>query len=128
MDTEAILACIKSVSAAVVEQSHGMDGSAIVAVSAAVTALTQLMKWASAIPDKWGAVAVLVLSMLGVGFWAWSEGSFERAQSFNYFAGWVAVATSAAGIFGFTRAASGAVSSMHPPPVGGAGTNPTLKE
>ncbi len=128
MDTESIIACVKAVSAAVVEQSHGMDGAAIVAVSAAVTALTQLFKWASAIPDKYGAVAVLVLSLFGVVFWAWSEGSFERAQSFNYFAGWVAVATSAAGIFGFTRAASGAVSSMSPPPASGAGTSPTVKE
>lgn len=128
MDTEAIIACVKAVSAAVVEQSQGMDGSAIVAVSAAVTALTQLLKWASAVPDKYGAVAVMLLSIIGVAFWAWSEGSFDRAQSFNYFAGWVAVATSAAGIFGFTRAASGAVSSMKPPPEAGAGTSPTLKD
>lgn len=131
MDTEAIIACVKAVAAAattVAEQSRGMDGAAIVAVSAAVTALTQLLKWASAVPDKYGAVAVMGLSILGVGFWAWSEGSFERAQSFNYFAGWVAVATSAAGIFGFTRAASGAVSSMHPPPASGAGTEHTFKE
>jgi hypothetical protein len=131
LDLETVVACVKAVSATatqVVEKSHGMDGAAIVAVSAAVTALTQLFKWASAIPDKYGALAVMVLSMFGVGFWAWSEGNFERAQSFNYFAGWVAVATSAAGIFGFTRAASGAVSSMTPPPTGGAGTNPTFKE
>jgi hypothetical protein len=104
-----------------------MDGQAIVAVSAAVTALVQLGKWAG-IPDKWGAVAVLVLSLLGIAFWAWSHGTFVRENSFDHFAAWIAVATGAAGIFGFTRAASGAVSSMTPPPASGAGTSPTLKE
>ncbi len=128
MDTEAIIACVKAVAAAVPEMPHGMDGAAIVAVSTTVTALTQLLKWASAIPDKYGALAVMVLSVIGVAFWAWSEGSFDRAQSFNYFSGWIAVMTSAAGIFGFTRAASGAVSSMTPPPASGAGTSPTIKE
>lgn len=104
-----------------------MDGAAIIAVSAAVVALTQLFKWAG-IPDRWGAVAVLVLSLVGIGFWAWSEGRFERTQAFDYFAAWIAVATSAAGVFGFTRAASGAVSSMTPPPASGAGNSPTVKE
>ena len=104
-----------------------MDGAAIVAVSAAVVALVQLVKWAG-LPDKWGAAGVLVLALVGIVFWGWSEGTFERTQAFDYFAAWVAVATSAAGVFGFTRAASGAVSSMKPPPASGAGNSPTVKE
>jgi hypothetical protein len=102
-----------------------MDGAAIIAVSAAVVACVQLVKW-SGIPDKWGAAAVLLLSLLGVALWAWSKGTFERTLAFDYFAAWIAVATSAAGVFGFTRASSQAVSAMKSPPAGGAGTNPTV--
>lgn len=102
-----------------------MNAEAIVAVSAAVVALVQLVKWAG-LKDNYGPLAVLVLSLIGVAFWAWSVGDFTRATSFNYFSGWIATATSAAGVFGFTRATATAVSRMTPPPDGGAGTNSTL--
>jgi hypothetical protein len=103
-----------------------MDGEAIVAVSAAVVALTQLVKWGG-IPDKYGPFAVLGLSALGVLFWGWSEGVFERAKAFEYFAGWIAVATGAAGVYGFTRAAGSGVARMSPPPSTGAGNSPTVE-
>jgi hypothetical protein len=103
-----------------------MDGQAIITVSAAVVALTQLLKWA-VIPDRYGPLSVLVLGAIGVGFWAWSTGDLSRANSFLYFAGWIAVATSAAGVFGFTRAASEAVTKATGPPAG-AGASPTVKE
>ena len=104
-----------------------MDGQAIITVSAAVVALTQLMKWGF-IPDKWGPVAVLALSAIGVAFWGWSQGDFSRTNAFMYFAGFIAVATSAAGVFGFTRAAASAVTSATPPPASGAGGSRTIKE
>lgn len=104
-----------------------MEGEAILTVSAAVVACTQLAKWSNMIADRWGALAVLVLSALGVALWGYSVGTFERTQAFAYFGGWIAVATSAAGVFGFTRAGSAAVSSMTQPPAGGAGTQPTVK-
>lgn len=85
-----------------------MDGQAITSVSAAVVALVQLTKW-SGLPDKAGPLAVLALSAFGVALWAFTQGQFEQRQVFDYFAGWIAVATSAAGIFGFTRAAANAV-------------------
>src|SRR5688572_19603920 len=103
-----------------------MDGEAIISISAAVVALTQLVKW-TGIPDKLGPIAVMVLSLIGVAMWAWSVGTFEQTQAFEYFAGWIAVTTSAAGIFGFTRAGGEAVSRMTPPPSSGAGSSPTLK-
>lgn len=80
-----------------------MDGQAIMTVSAAVVALVQLAKWAG-LHDSKGPLGVLVLSLLGVAFWAWSSNDFTRASGFAYFAGWIAVMTSAAGVFGFTRA------------------------
>jgi O-antigen/teichoic acid export membrane protein len=104
-----------------------MDGEAILAVSAAVVALTQLMKLGG-VPDKYGPLAVLGLAVLGVVFWGYSVGNFERARAFEYFAGWIAVATSAAGVFGFTRATTSAVTAAKAPPAGGAGSSPTLKE
>jgi hypothetical protein len=102
-----------------------MDGGAIITVSAAVVGLVQLVKWMG-IPDKWGPLAVMLWSLVGVVLWGWSEGTFERTLAFQYFAAWIAVSTSAAGVFGFTRASSQAVSSMKSPPIGGAGQNPTV--
>jgi hypothetical protein len=101
-----------------------VDGEAIMIVSAAVVALTQLLKWAL-IPDRYGPIAVLGLAAFGVALWGWSVGDFERTKTFEYFAGWIAVATSAAGIFGFTRAAAEGVMRAMPPPGGSAGGSPT---
>ncbi len=104
-----------------------MDAEAIVSVSAAVVAITQLLKWAL-IPDRYGPMAVLGLAALGVGLWGWSVGHFERALAFQYFAGWIAVATSSAGVFGFTRAAAEGVIRAMPPPGGSAGGSATTTE
>ena len=100
-----------------------MDGQAILTVSGAVVALTQLAKWGF-VKDKHGPIAVMLLSLIGVAFWAWTTGNFGRTTSFGYFAGWIAVATSAAGIFGFTRATSEAITKTSSPP-SGAGGSPT---
>lgn len=88
-----------------------MNAEAIVSVSAAVVALVQLAKWGF-VPDRFGPLAVLTLSLLGVAFWGWSQGDFTRASAFGYFAGWIAVATSAAGVFGFSRASSDTLTRM----------------
>lgn len=101
-----------------------MDAQAIITVSAAVVALTQLFKWGF-VPDRYGPISVVMLSLVGVAFWAWSSGDFSRANSFGYFAGWIAIATSAAGVFGFTRAGSEAITKTSPGPPAGAGGNPT---
>lgn len=101
-----------------------MDATAVATVSAAVVALTQFAKW-SGIDDKHGPLVVLGLALVGVTFWGWSVGDFERTKAFGYFAGWVTVATSAAGTFGFTRAAREAVTKTSTPPPG-AGASPTL--
>lgn len=103
-----------------------MDGQAILTVSAAVVALVQLCKWSNAIPDRYGPLAVLALSLIGVMFWGWSTGTFARTAAFGYFSGWIAVATSAAGVFGFTRAGGEQLTRMTPPP-GGAGNSATIK-
>jgi len=105
-----------------------MDAQAIITVSAAVVALTQLFKWGF-IPDRYGPISVVVLSAVGVAFWAWSSGDFSRASSFAYFAGWIAIATSAAGVFGFTRAGSEAITKTggQPPGAGASATTTDMK-
>ena len=103
-----------------------MNGEAIISISAAVVALVQLVKWAG-VKDNYGPFAVLLLSLFGVIFWGWSVGTVTRAEAFSYFAGWIAVSTSAAGVFGFTRASGEAVSRMTSPPSGSAGASPTIK-
>lgn len=102
-----------------------MNGEAIISVSAAVVALTQIVKWAG-LPDRWGPIVVMALAAIGVGVWGYSQGGIMRADVFTYFAGWIAVATSASGVFGFTRATASAVTSAKPPPVSGAGSERTV--
>lgn len=102
-----------------------MTGQDIITVSAAVVALVQLIKWGG-LPDKAGPLVVLVLAALGVAIWVYSQDAYQRSALFDLFAGWIAVSTSAAGVFGFTRAASTAVTAMKAPPPGAA-QNPTVK-
>jgi hypothetical protein len=80
-----------------------MSAEAIITVSAAVVALVQVIKWALG-RDGWGPAIVLLVSLLGVAVWAVSQGEAAWASAWSYFAGWVAVTTSAAGVYGFTRA------------------------
>lgn len=99
-----------------------MDAQAILSVSAAVVALTQLVKWMG-LPDQRAPFSVLGLSLLGIVFWGFSTSeAFNRNQLFPYFAGWIAVATSAAGVFGFTRSSPSALAATKEPPPG-AGAN-----
>lgn len=88
-----------------------MDGQAILTVSAAVVALVQLVKWAG-LSESRGPLGVLLCSLVGVAFWGWAQGTFERKIAFDYFAGWIAVMTSAAGVFGFTRSTGDALAKM----------------
>ncbi len=105
-----------------------MNGEAIMSVSAAVVTCVQLLKWAI-LPDRYGPVAVLGLSLIGCAFWGWSTGDVSQASAFGYFAGWAAVSTSAAGVFGFTRAtAEGIVRAMPPPSGAGASRTRTKKQ
>lgn len=103
-----------------------MNAESIASIAAAVVALTQLLKWGG-IPDKLGPLAVMILAALGVGLWGYStEPAYGRSLVFTYFAAWIMVATSAAGIFGFTRAAGSAVIAAKAPPPGGAGSERTV--
>jgi hypothetical protein len=103
-----------------------MTAEAIVAISAAVVAITQLAKWAK-LPDHWGPLAVILLAGLGVGIWLFSQQTWPpvRTDTWEIFAGWVAVALSAAGVFGFTRAGAEAVTRATSPPADGAGSSAT---
>jgi len=90
---------------------NGLNAQAILTISGAVVGLAQLVKWAG-VPNKLAPLAVLVMSALGVGLWGWSVGTMDRAQAFDYFAGWVAVSMTAAGVFGFIREGAGGVTAM----------------
>lgn len=103
-----------------------MNAEAILTVSAAVVALTQIVKWAG-LPDKWGPLAVLLLALLGVAAWAFSQSVLpSREAIWPLFSGWINVALAAAGVFGFTRAGVAAVHRITPPPTDGAGSSRTL--
>lgn len=88
-----------------------MDGQAIIIVSGAVVALSQLVK-GSDLAKRHALLVVFTLSAVGVGLWGWSAEAFTRASAFEFFIGWVAVATSAAGVFGIVRATPDAVAAF----------------
>jgi hypothetical protein len=88
-----------------------VNGEAILSVTTAVVSLTQLAKW-SGLPTKLAPLGVVLLSLLGVGFWAWTQGGVSRELAFDYFAGWVSVAMASAGVFGFVREAPAVVTAM----------------
>jgi hypothetical protein len=95
-------------------------------VSAAVVMLTQLVKWMG-LDDVHGPWAVLGISLLGVTVFAVSQPLLpSRFDLFAYFSAWVVVSATAAGVFGFTRAASIAITRTKAPPTG-AGASPTVK-
>ena len=103
-----------------------MTSQAIMSISAAVVALVSLLKWAG-VRDNYGPIAVLSISFMGVIFWGWSTASLTRASAFDYFSGWVVVSTSAAGVYGFSRASGTALTKLTAPPSTGAGSEPTIK-
>lgn len=100
-----------------------MSAQDVLTVSIAVSILVQFSKW-QGVPDGKGPIVVLVLSAIGVAFWAYSAGNFTRATAFLYFSGWLSVALNSAGIFGFTRASAKAITATKDPPPG-AGASPT---
>jgi hypothetical protein len=85
-----------------------------VTIGAATVALAQLTKWAlgqwrGGRAQGYGPLVVLIVSALGVGLWALSRPALPtRLDLWTYFAAWIAVATSAVGIYGLVRTAAGA--------------------
>jgi hypothetical protein len=83
-----------------------MDGLAIVRVSAAVVGLMFLLRWAG-VSQRCAPLLVAVLAAVGVGVWAYAHGPVGQSEIFDYVGGWIAVATSAATVWGFTWVAAG---------------------
>ena len=82
-----------------------MDELAIMRVSGVVLALMYLVRWAGVSP-RWAPLLVPLLSLFGVGLWAYANAPISQPQAFSYLAGWVAVATSAATAWGFSSVAA----------------------
>jgi len=86
------------------QEEHTMDALAILEVSGSVAGLMYLLRWAG-VSRRWAMLLVPLVSALCVGIWAYANGPIERPNAFSYVAGWVAVATSAATVWGFSWAA-----------------------
>lgn len=74
-----------------------MDDKAIMAVSTAVIALTQVLKRVGWSSSRLAPLVVLLLSAVGTALYVYSAQSFERGQLFNYFVGWILIAAAATG-------------------------------
>jgi hypothetical protein len=93
----------------------------VLTIGGVVTVLTQIIKWGMpSLPDSAGLLIVFVCAAIGVGLWGVSnEPTWAYSLVWPYFAAWVTVAATAAGIFGFVRAASAyQVTRTSPPPSG----------
>jgi hypothetical protein len=88
----------------------------IVAISAAVTTFVQFLKWAG-LGGRFAPIACLLTAALAVSLYALSTGvAFSTTQLWTYFTATGAVALSAAGIFGFTKAAGEGIANAAGPP------------
>lgn len=88
-----------------------MDAKAVIAVSGAIVMLIQILK-ATGLTGRWALVAAALLSIAGVAIWGYSLGTYSRPQTWDYFAGWIAVFTSAAGAFGIVNGGAEAVTAI----------------
>lgn len=102
-----------------------MDAVAIAAVTVPVVGMTQLVKWMG-LPDRRGALVVPIISAVWVALYVYSRGGYSQAALFDVAAAWIVVTAAAAGVFGYTRAASDAVTATRTPPPGAA-QQPTVK-
>lgn len=85
-----------------------MDAKAIVAVSTSVVMLLQVLK-ASGLAGRWGLLVAGLLSIAGVAIWGYSAGTFSRATAWDFTAGWIAVFSSASGVFAIVNRGAQAV-------------------
>lgn len=79
-----------------------MDAQAIVTIGAVVTAATQIVK--RAVPgdvDQYGVLVAGLISLAGVLLWVYSSPIFppDRTQYFEIGSGWIAVFSTAVGIY-----------------------------
>jgi hypothetical protein len=90
-----------------------MDEKEIMSMSAAVVALTQFIKW-SGMPSKYGPFAAAGTSAAVLGMWAFDQGhQFGGFMPLStYLIAYIAVLSSAAGVFGFTRSTGEALTDM----------------
>jgi len=96
-----------------------MNAEAIVLIGGAVAGLLQVLK-TSTFVKRYALLWVFGISLLATLLWGWSEGTLMRETAFQFFAGWVAVTTVAAGVFGIVKAAPGQVSEIRSSTGGGA--------
>lgn len=90
-----------------------MRAEDVIAVGAQVVVATQFVKW-SGLPDRFGPLIVIVLSALLVAVWGLSSGTgWSNQLLWPYTAGFIGVATTAAGVYGFTRSAAIAIASAN---------------
>jgi hypothetical protein len=88
-----------------------MNADSVIAISALVVALSQLIKWAIPNDRMSGMAALLIVAMLsavGVGAWVFSlSTSVDKTWTFGILSAWVAVMLTSAGVFGFVNTATG---------------------
>lgn len=93
-----------------------MDAQAVVAVSGSIVMFLQVLK-AGGLEGRWALVVCAFASTAGVLLWGYSAGTLARETLWQYGSGWIAVFSSAAGLFNIVRNAPEAVTSIR-----GAGT------
>lgn len=99
-----------------------LDAKALAIIIAAVVGFVEIAKFGG-LPQRFGVLAVVVFSIIGVLTWAYSYSALTRENTFDLFAGIANVMVGSAGVYGFVRAATPAqlTSTHRPPPAAGEG-------
>ena len=86
-----------------------MGAQAGVACAAGAIALAQLIKFVFRPPDRAGALIVSLVSASLVGVWAYDKGIPVQGNLWDLLMSWIIVTGTSAGVFGFSRTATGAI-------------------
>jgi hypothetical protein len=78
----------------------GIDVAVIATVTAATVALTELIKFSSLIPERYGLLIAMLVSAFVIGLVAYE---YKVTSPMSLFLGWISVLTSAAGVWGIAR-------------------------
>lgn len=86
-----------------------MDSQDIVLISGAVAGLTRLLVMLG-VPHRYRAAVVIITTTIGIALWAYTQPELaSQTNVFGYFTCWIAVATSAAGVYELTGKTSSEV-------------------
>jgi len=98
-----------------------MGARAIAICGTAASMVAQLVKLIARPPERAGAAIVVVISGALVALWTWDQQAPVRGHSLEIVTAWLAISTSAIGVFNLARTIDGALLNLRTPRVAAGG-------